>query len=76
MGLDRLDALEQKVGSLIKMYEVLGEENRKLADELEFKEEELKKVRERLNRIESEKGLIKENVEGILGKIDGLMQNA
>jgi len=76
MELDRFETLEQKVGRLIEGYIQLKLEHRKLAEELKSKESELSGLKERLNKLDSEKGRIKQKVEGILEKIDGLIQSA
>ncbi|MBI5893516.1 MAG: cell division protein ZapB [Deltaproteobacteria bacterium] len=76
MDLDKFDALEQRVGSLIDGYGTLKQENKRLAHELESKEKELYKLKERLSKLDGEKGIIKEKVENILQKVDGLLQSA
>lgn len=76
MELDKFDVLEQRIGRLVEGYEILKGENKKLTHELESKEKELFKIKERLNKLDSEKGIIKEKVEGILQKVEGLLQSA
>lgn len=76
MDLDKFDALEQRVSSLIDGYGTLKQENFRLAHELESKEKELYKLKERLSKLDNEKGIIKEKVENILQKVDGLLQGA
>lgn len=76
MEFDKLDVLEQRLGRLIEDYTALKSENKKLLTELEEKNKELSKLMEDRRRMDTEKGLVRERIDSILEKIEGLLQDA
>lgn len=68
--------LEAKTTQLLKVCEDLTAEKHKSVEQLKLRELEVKELRHRLALFEREKGLIKEKVEGLITRLDGLIQSA
>ncbi len=76
MPLDKFEKLEEGLGRLLSGYEVLRGENNGLKEALEARERELGELRERLRKMDREKALVKDKVDALLGKIEGITQSA
>ena len=76
MPLDKFEKLEEGLGRLLSGYEVLRDENNGLKEALEARERELGELRERLRKMDREKALVKDKVDALLGKIEGMTQSA
>ncbi|MBI5287250.1 MAG: cell division protein ZapB [Deltaproteobacteria bacterium] len=67
--MEGFEILEERIGWLIERHGVLKGENKRLAEEID-------ELKDKLKRMTREKGLVKEKVEGLLGRIDGLLEKA
>ena len=76
MELENFGKLEGRITSLLRTYQELEAKNNTLKEELGLKEQKIKELKERLSRFEKEKGLVREKVEGLITRLDGLIQNA
>ncbi len=76
MGLSKFEELEKKVDQLLKGSESLESENRKLKDLLEGRGAEIEGLKKRLNRLNREKGQVRDKVESLLTRLNGLIQKA
>gem|GEM_PF-1777834 len=76
MERSNFEKLEERINELLKACEVLESENRRLKEQYGLKELEVEGLKKRLAKIEREKGLVREKVEGLIDRLDGLMQNA
>ncbi|MBI5560999.1 MAG: cell division protein ZapB [Deltaproteobacteria bacterium] len=75
MELENFGKLEERIGGLLKTYEELKAKNNTLKEELKLKELKIKEFKERLERSEKEKGVVREKVDGLITRLDGLIQN-
>ena len=76
MELAVFEQLEKKTLKLIGQYEELREENKRLTESLGSKDREIEGLRLKLEKFGKEKGLIREKVETILERVEGLIQTA
>lgn len=76
MSLEGFDKLEEGLGRLLKIQEGLAAENQELKDSVGLKDLEIEELREKLNALEEEKKLVKEKVDVLLGRLEGLIQGA
>ncbi|MBI3753694.1 MAG: cell division protein ZapB [Deltaproteobacteria bacterium] len=74
MELVAFEQLEEKVEKLIKQYIELHEENKRLNETLNLKDMEIESLYSKLEKIGKEKGLIREKVETLLARVEGLIQ--
>jgi len=72
----KFDRLEEKVNNLLKAFESLEAETLTIREQLKTHELKVKELKESIARFEKEKGLVKEKVEGIITRLDGLLQGA
>ena len=72
----KFDRLEEKVNNLLKVFESLEAETLTIREQLKIHELKVKELKESIARFEKEKGLVKEKVEGIITRLDGLLQGA
>lgn len=70
------EKLEQKINTLLRLCESMEAEKKTLKERLKEKESEIEELKHSLARFEEEKGLVKGKVEGLLTRLDGLIQNA
>ncbi|MBI2413081.1 MAG: cell division protein ZapB [Deltaproteobacteria bacterium] len=76
MAIERFDRLEAGISRLLESNELLQAENRSLRDSLELKERGTDELKEKIRKLEAEKALVKEKVDTLLTRLDGLIQNA
>lgn len=76
MALDNFDRLEEGLTRLLADLETLKAENRGLKDALRAGEAEVETLNEKIGRLDKEKGLVKEKVDGLLERLEGLIQRA
>lgn len=75
MELVNFGKLEDRISSLLKGCEELESKNNTLKEEIKLKEQKVRELKQRLERFEKEKGLVREKVEGLITRLDGLIQN-
>lgn len=68
--------LEERVSRLLGVCETLKADHCDITEQLRLKEHEVKELKDRLSVFEREKGAVKEKVEGLITRLDGLIQNA
>ena len=68
------DILEEKIDLLVKRIDVLSEENLQMNKKIEEKEGVIKNAQERIDALEEEKGLVRVKVDGILKKINQVLE--
>ena len=69
--------LEERISRLLSSYGALQDEKKRLEEELRQRnaeEKELIDLREKVKRLEKEKGVVKEKVDGLIRRLDGLIQ--
>ncbi len=76
MALEHFERLETGVEQLLKHCEELRTENARLKGAIEAKGAEVEDLREKLKRLDREKVQVKEKVETLLTRLDGLIQSA
>ena len=76
MALEQFEKLEIGVERLLKRCEELMAENAGLKDAIEAKGVEVEGLKEKLKRLDKEKVEVKERVETLLSRLDGLIQSA
>ncbi len=76
MALDKFERLEDGLSRLLEAYEALSAENRELLASQGPKEEELAALREKVSRLEKERDQVRERVDGLLARLETLMQGA
>lgn len=74
MALEKFDRLEEGLERLLSNYEFIQAENRRLKDVLETKDTEIEALREKVLKLDKEKGIVKEKVDTLLGRVDALIQ--
>ncbi|MEK7313276.1 MAG: hypothetical protein AAB065_02275, partial [Deltaproteobacteria bacterium] len=70
--------LEERITRLLSSYSVLQDEKKRLEEELRQRNagtKELEDLREKVKRLEKEKGVVKEKVSGLIQRLDGLIQS-
>jgi cell division protein ZapB len=68
------EILEEKIGQAMKKMEELSQENLSLKQKIQEKEEVIRSAQSRLDTLEEEKELIKGKVDGILKKINRVLE--
>jgi predicted nuclease with TOPRIM domain len=76
MALDNFDRLEEGLGRLLAEFEAIKAENRGLKEVLKAKEAEVGTLNDRIGKLDKEKGIVKEKVDTLLEKLEGLIQKA
>ncbi|MBI5328312.1 MAG: cell division protein ZapB [Deltaproteobacteria bacterium] len=76
MELAVFEELQAKVEQLIEQCIELREQNKKLTETLDLKDKEVEALHVKLEKFGKEKGLIREKVETILERLEGLIQTA
>lgn len=70
--------LEERITRLLSSYSALQDEKKRLEEELRQRNagtKELNDLREKVKRLEKEKGVVKEKVSGLIQRLDGLIQS-
>lgn len=75
LELNVFEQLEKKVEKVIELCAELKEENKKLAEETILKNDEVKEISYKLEKLDQEKQIVKEKVETLIERLDGLIQN-
>ena len=68
--------LEESLKRLLASVESLKAENSEIKDALGLKDLEIKGLKDRLRKLDREKGVVKERVDQLLKKLDVLVQGA
>ncbi len=76
MGMENFEILEERLEELLRFCDDTEKENNLIKEQLALKEVEIKELRERLLKVEGEKLKVKEKVEGLISRLDGLTCNA
>lgn len=76
MALDKFERLEDGLGRLLETFEALSAENRELLASQGQREQELAALREKVARLEKERDQVRERVDGLLARLEALMQGA
>jgi len=73
---DKFEKLEKAVARLLVSYETLKAENQGLKAALKVKDAEIEELREKLGKMDRQKGIIRDKVDLLLGKLETLTQGA
>lgn len=76
MALDKFEKLEDGLGRLLAAYEALSAENREIMAAQGSKDEEIAALKERVAKLEKERDQVRERVDGLLARLETLMQGA
>ncbi len=76
MVMENFEILEERLEELLRFCDDTEKENNLIKEQLALKEVEIKELRERLLKVEGEKLKVKEKVEGLISRLDGLTCNA
>ncbi|VAV85139.1 hypothetical protein MNBD_DELTA01-435 [hydrothermal vent metagenome] len=76
MGMKNFEMLEERLEELLRFCDDTEKDNNLIKEQLVLKEMEIKELRERLAKIEGEKIKVKEKVEGLITRLDGLTRSA
>ncbi|MBI5827468.1 MAG: cell division protein ZapB [Deltaproteobacteria bacterium] len=76
MALEQFERLEIGVEQVLKRCEELRAENARLKDAIEAKGAEVEDLKAKLKRLDREKVQVKEKVDTLLTRLDGLIQSA
>ncbi len=76
MGMKNFEILEERLEELLRFCDDTEKDNNLIKEQLVLKEMEIKELRERLAKIEGEKIKVKEKVEGLIIRLDGLTSSA
>jgi len=70
--------LEERISRLLSSYGALQDEKKRLEEELRQRNAEAKELndlREKVKRLEKEKGVVKDKVSGLIQRLDGMIQS-
>ena len=76
MALEKFERLEEGLGRLLAAYEALSAENREILSSQGVKDNEGAALREKVAKLEKERDQVRERVDGLLAKLEALMQSA
>jgi len=76
MALEKFERLEEGLGRLLAAYEALSAENREILASQGAKDNEVAALRDKVARLEKERDQVRERVDGLLVKLETLMQGA
>lgn len=76
MALDKFQRLEEGLNRLLAGYEGITATNRELMGSLAAKDLLITELKEKISRLEGEKDQVREKVDGLLSRLEGLIQNA
>jgi hypothetical protein len=68
------EILEEKIDQIVKKLEALSQENREFNQKIKEKEVVIQGAQERIDALEEEKELVKSKVDGILKKINQVLE--
>ncbi len=68
-----LEELEKSIKELVSKYEAANAENQKLRTGLHMKELEIKSLRKRLDKLSSERTLVRDKVDALITQVEGLV---
>jgi septal ring factor EnvC (AmiA/AmiB activator) len=72
MGEESFALIEKKISDLVRVVAALKQEKEALAAELARKEGEVKELGRKLSELSRERGEVKDRVEKILSRLDGI----
>ncbi|MBI5234622.1 MAG: cell division protein ZapB [Deltaproteobacteria bacterium] len=70
---DKFTKLEERLGRLLSGFESLKAENKELREAVVAREREIEELKERLKKLDVEKAAVKNRVDVLLERIDGLV---
>ncbi len=73
---DNFDRLEKKVERLLEICDALRSDKDELRELLRQRDVELSELKELAEVFEKEKGAVRERVDGLIDRLDGLIQSA
>ncbi len=76
MALDRFNRLEEGLTRLLSAYETLAAEKEGTSEALAAKDLEIAELRSKLKKLEAERDEVREKVDLLLEKLEGLIQGA
>ncbi len=76
MGMKNFEILEERLEELLRFCDDTEKDNNLIKEQLVLKDMEIKDLRKRLAKIEEEKIKVKEKVEGLITRLDGLTRSA
>jgi cell division protein ZapB len=76
MALEKFERLEAGLSRLLAEYEALSAENREILASQGSKDQEVAALREKVAKLEKERDQVRERVDGLLAKLETLMQGA
>jgi cell division septum initiation protein DivIVA len=71
-----MDRLEAGINRLLEEHAGLTAENNELKESLRAAEQRLEELGARVEAAERERSQVRERVEGLMGRLDGLLHNA
>ncbi len=76
MALEQFDRLEEGLLRLLAAYEAVSAEKEALNAEISTRDLEIAELRRNLKRLEGERDQVREKVDGLLAKLETLIQGA
>ncbi|HBG47682.1 MAG TPA: hypothetical protein DDW94_11955 [Deltaproteobacteria bacterium] len=76
MALDRFERLEEGMTRLLAAYETLSAEKEGFKEAVSSKDLEIAGLKEKLKRLEGERDQVREKVDGLLARMESLIQGA
>lgn len=74
MSLDKFVKLEERLNQILESFELIQNENKGLKASTDIKDLEITALKERIDKLDSEKNLVKDKVDALLEKLDALIQ--
>jgi len=68
-----LERLEKSIKELVGRYETTRAENRELIEGLNLRELEVKGLKKKLEKLESERDLVRERIDALISHVEGLV---
>ncbi|MFQ5354638.1 MAG: cell division protein ZapB [Thermodesulfobacteriota bacterium] len=68
-----LEELEKSIKELVDKYETASAENQELKTGLTMKELEIKSLRKKLDKLSSERNLVRDRVDALISRVEGLV---
>ncbi len=68
-----LKRLEEGIKELVSRYENASAENRKLREGLDIRELEIKGLKKKLEKLNSERALVRDRVDALISHVEGLV---
>lgn len=76
MPFESVDRLEAGITRLLDEHNELKSENSELKEAIKARDERISELSERLEGIERERGEVRDRVDTLIGRLDGLLHNA